>query len=78
MPTRVALYSDPDIAAAWDGFADLAAQLSYGNFVPAVSWLDEWRQSAVAPAIQEVISGTKTPQEAVDWLVTETDRIRNQ
>lgn len=78
MPTRVALYSDPDIAAAWNGFADLAAQLSYGNFVPAVEWLDEWRQAAVAPSVQEVISGTKTPQEAVDWLVTETDRIRNQ
>ncbi|MBA4383253.1 MAG: hypothetical protein C0410_00815 [Anaerolinea sp.] len=78
MPTRVALYSDPDIAAAWNGFSDLAAQLSYGNFVPAVSWLDEWRQSAVAPAIQEVLSGTKTPQEAVDWLVTETDRISKQ
>jgi len=78
MPTRVALYSDPDIAAAWNGFADLAAQLSYGSFVPAVSWLDEWRQSAVAPAVQEVLNGTKTPQEAVDWLVTETDRIRNQ
>lgn len=78
MPTRVALYSDPDIAAAWNGFADLAAQLSYGTFVPAVAWLDEWRQSSVAPAVQEVISGTKTPQEAVDWLVTETDRIRNQ
>jgi len=78
MPTRVALYSDPDIAAAWNGFAELAAQLNYGTFVPAVAWLDEWRQSAVAPAVQEVISGTKTPQEAVDWLVTETDRIRNQ
>ena len=78
MPTRVALYSDPDIAAAWNGFADLAAQLSYGEFVPAVEWLDEWRQSSVAPSVQEVISGTKTPQEAVDWLVTETDRIRNQ
>lgn len=78
MPTRVALYSDPDIAAAWNGFAELAAQLSYGTFVPAVEWLDEWRQSSVAPAVQEVISGTKTAQEAVDWLVTETDRIRNQ
>lgn len=78
MPTRVALYSDPDIAAAWDGFADLAAQLSYGEFVPSVTWLDEWRQSALAPSIQDVINGTKTPQEAVDWLVGETDRIRNQ
>ncbi len=77
MPTRVALYSDPDIAAAWGGFADLAAQLSYGDFVPSVPWFDEWRHSA-ATSIQDVISGAKTPQEAVDWLVTETDRIRNQ
>lgn len=77
MPTRVALFEDADIAAAWDGFADLAAQLSYGEFVPAVSWLDEWRHS-VATSIQDVMSGTKSPQEAIDWLVTETDRIRNQ
>ena len=77
MPTRVALFEDADIAAAWDGFADLAAQLNYGDFVPAVSWLDEWRHS-VATSIQDVMTGTKTPQEAVDWLVTETDRIRNQ
>lgn len=78
MPTRVALYSDPDIAAAWGGFAELAAQLNYGDFVPAVTWLDEWRQTALAASIQDVINGAKTPQEAVDWLVTETDRIRNQ
>lgn len=77
MPTRVALYSDPDIAAAWGGFADLAAQLNYGEFVPSVAWFDEWRHSA-ATSIQDVINGVKTPQEAVDWLVTETDRIRNQ
>lgn len=77
MPTRVALYSDADIAAAWGGFTDLAAQLNYGNFVPSESWFDEWRHS-LASSIQEVISGTKTPQEAVDWLVNETDRIRNQ
>ena len=35
MPTRVALFTDPDISAAWNGFADLAAQLNYGDFVPA-------------------------------------------
>ena len=77
MPTRVALYSDPEIATAWPGFADLAAQLNYGDFVPQVSWFDEWRHS-VATSIQDVMTGTKTPQGAVDWLVTETDRIRNQ
>lgn len=77
MPTRVALFEDADIASSWDGFVDLAAQLNYGDFVPAVPWLDEWRHS-VATSIQDVISANKTPQEAVDWLVTETDRIRNQ
>lgn len=77
MPTRMALYNDADIAAAWNGFADLAAQLSYGDFVPTVPWFDEWRHS-VATSIQDVMSGAKTPQEAVDWLVQETDRIRNQ
>lgn len=77
MPTRVALFKDPDIIAAWPGFADLAAQLGYGDFVPAVSWLDEFRTSE-ATAVQNVMTGAKTPQEAVDWLVTEADRIRKQ
>jgi multiple sugar transport system substrate-binding protein len=77
MPTRVALFEDPDIIAAWPGFEDLAAQLSHGDFVPAVSWLDEFRTSE-ATAVQEVMAGTKTPQEAVDWLVTEADRLRAQ
>jgi len=76
MPTRVALFEDADIIAAWPGFADLAAQLSNGDFVPAVPWLDEFRTSE-ATAVQDVMNGTKTPQEAVDWLVTEADRIRN-
>jgi multiple sugar transport system substrate-binding protein len=77
MPTRVSLFSDADIIAAWPGFAELAAQLSYGDFVPAVSFLDEFRTSE-ATAVQEVINGTKTPQEAVDWLVTEANRVRGQ
>lgn len=77
MPTRVALFEDADIIAAWPGFAELAAQLSYGDFVPAVPWLDEFRASQ-ATAVQEVMNGTKTPQEAVDWLATEADRIRQQ
>jgi ABC-type glycerol-3-phosphate transport system substrate-binding protein len=77
MPTRVALYEDTEIAAAWPGFTELAAQLNYGRFVPSVSWFDEWRRLA-ASAVQEVMSGTKTPQEAVDWLVTETERLRSQ
>jgi ABC-type glycerol-3-phosphate transport system substrate-binding protein len=77
MPTRVALFNDPDIAAAWPGFATLAEQLTYGKFPPAFTWFDEWRHS-LASAEQDVISGNKTPQEAIDWLVTETDRISNQ
>jgi maltose-binding protein MalE len=77
MPTRVALFTDPDIAAAWPGFATLAEQLNYGKFPPAFTWFDEWRHS-LASAEQDVISGSKTPQEAIDWLVTETERISNQ
>ncbi|MFZ5808576.1 MAG: ABC transporter substrate-binding protein [Chloroflexota bacterium] len=77
MPTRVALYDDADIAAAWPGFADLAAQLNYGKFVPAVPWFDEWRRLA-ATAVQEVMSGTKSPEDAIQWLVTETERLRSQ
>lgn len=77
MPTRVALFKDAEIATAWPGFSDLAAQLSYGEFVPAVPWLDEFRMSA-ATAVQDVINGTKTPEAAVQWMVTETDRIRKQ
>lgn len=77
MPTRVALFSDADIIAAWPGFAELAAQLGNGDFVPAVSWLDEFRASE-ATAVQEVMAGTKTPEEAVQWLATEADRIRKQ
>ncbi|RCK75465.1 MAG: Glucosamine ABC transport system, periplasmic sugar-binding protein [Anaerolineae bacterium] len=77
MPTRIALYEDAEIAAAWPGFTELAAQLNYGRFVPTVPWFDEWRRLA-ASAVQEVMSGTKTPQEAVDWLVAETERLRSQ
>jgi multiple sugar transport system substrate-binding protein len=77
MPTRVALFNDADIAAAWPGFATLAEQLTYGKFPPAFTWFDEWRHS-LASAEQDVISGSKTPQEAIDWLVTETERISNQ
>ena len=77
MPTRVSLYKDADISKAWAGFESLAEQLNYGQFVPAVPWLDEWRRSA-ATAVQEVMSGAKTPEKAIEWLVAETDRIRAQ
>jgi len=77
MPTRMVLYKDADIAKAWPGFEALAEQLNNGQFVPRVLWLDEWRRSA-ATAVQEVMSGTKTPQEAIDWLVTETERVSAQ
>lgn len=77
MPTRVALFKDAEIASAWPGFETLAEQLTYGEFVPQVPWLDEWRRSA-ATAVQEVMNGTKTPEQAVEWLVTETERISKQ
>jgi maltose-binding protein MalE len=77
MPTRVALFDDADIAASWKGFAVLAEQLNHGQFAPQFTWFDEWRRSA-ATAVQDVMAGRKTPQEAVDWLVEETNRLKSQ
>lgn len=74
LPTRVALYSDEEIAAAWDGFEVLAEQLTYGFFPPQFTWFEEWRLSA-ATAAQDVISGRSTPQEAIDFLVAEAERL---
>ncbi len=77
MPTRVALFGDADIAASWKGFAVLAEQLNYGRFPPQFTWFEEWRRSA-ATAVQDVMAGRRTPQEAVDWLVEETNRLKSQ
>ena len=77
LPTRTALYEDADIAAAWPGFDTLAAQLTYGKFPPQFAWFEEWRRSA-ATAVQDVMGERSTPQEAIDWLVEETDRLRTQ
>jgi multiple sugar transport system substrate-binding protein len=77
MPTRLALFQDADIATAWSGFATLADQLTYGKFPPQFTWFEEWRRS-LATATQEVMSGTKTPEEAVQWLVDETNRLKSQ
>ncbi len=76
-PTRVALYKDADIATAWPGFETLAEQLSYGKFPPQFPWFEEWRRSA-ATAVQDVMGGRKAPEEAIKWLVTETERLRSQ
>jgi len=77
LPTRVALFSDPDIAAAWDGFDMLASQLNYGSFPPQFGWFEEWRQSSAA-LTQDVINGAKTPAEATAELAAETDRLRQE
>src|SRR5690606_13092289 len=77
LPTRTALFTDADIAAAWPGFEVLAEQVSYGEFPPQFPWFEEWRRSA-ASAVQDVMGGRKTAQEAVDWLVEETNRLKNQ
>ena len=75
LPTRMALYSDADIAASWPGFDVLAEQLPYGVFAPQFTWFEEWRQSA-ATAVQDVISGAKTSAEAIEWLAEESARIK--
>lgn len=77
LPTRMALYEDADIAAAWPGFETLAAQLPYGKFPPQYGWFEEWRRSA-ATAVQDVMGERKSPEEAIQWLVEETERLRAQ
>jgi ABC-type glycerol-3-phosphate transport system substrate-binding protein len=77
LPTRVALFSDAEIGEAWPGFEMLAAQLPYGEFPPKFLWFEEWRRSA-ASAVQDVMGGRKTAQEALDWLVEETSRLKEQ
>jgi ABC-type glycerol-3-phosphate transport system substrate-binding protein len=77
MPTRVALFEDADIAASWKGFEALAEQLTHGQFAPQFTWFEEWRRSA-ATAVQDVMADRKSPEEAVDWLVEETDRLKSQ
>jgi multiple sugar transport system substrate-binding protein len=74
MPTRVSLFKDTDIANSWPGFATLADQLSFGIFPPKVTWLNEWRHS-LATSEQDVIAGRKSPADAIQWLVGETQRI---
>ena len=59
------------------GFETLADQLTYGKFPTQFTWFEEWRRS-LATATQEVMSGTKTPEEAVQYLVDETNRLKAQ
>ena len=77
LPTRVALFTDADIAAAWDGFDMLASQLNYGSFPPQFGWFEEWRQSA-ASLTQDVIRGDKSAADAATELAAETDRLRQE
>lgn len=77
LPTRVGLYTDEEIAASWAGFDVLAEQLTYGFFPPQFTWFEEWRLSA-ATAAQDVIAGRSTPQEAVDFLVAEAERLSQE
>lgn len=77
MPTRVALFKDPDIAKAWPGFETLAEQLTFGKFPPQFTWFEEWRHS-LSSAEQDVIAGRKSPADAISWLVDETKRISGQ
>ena len=77
MPTRVALYQDPDIAAAWKGFTMLGEQLKYGVFSPPVPWFDEWQHS-LASSLQDMINGNKTPEQQIQFMVDETKRIKSE
>lgn len=77
MPTRLALYEDADIAAAWRGFDVLAQQLTYGNFPPQFDWFEEWRRSA-ATAVQDVMADRSSSEDALSWLIEETARISGE
>lgn len=77
MPTRVALYGDKEIADAWAGFTVLAEQLKYGQFAPQVAWFNEWEHS-LASSLQDLITGAKTPEDQVQFLVDEAKRIKAQ
>jgi multiple sugar transport system substrate-binding protein len=77
LPTRTALFTDPEIATAWPGFETLTEQLPYGKFPPQFTWFEEWRRQA-ASAVQDVMSGRRSAEDAVQFLVTETERISNQ
>ena len=77
LPTRTALYSEAEIAEAWPGFNTLAEQLPYGKFPPQFSWFEEWRRSA-ATAVQDVMGDRKSSEEAIEWLVEETNRLQAQ
>jgi multiple sugar transport system substrate-binding protein len=76
-PTRVALFADEEIAEAWIGYEVLAEQLQHGKFPPQYTWWEQLRQSA-ATAVQDVMADRKSPEEAVAWLVEETDRVKSQ
>ncbi len=75
LPTRVALFEDAEIAAAWKGYDVLSEQLNYGGFAPKIEWFDEWRVVA-ATAIQNVVKGEMTAEEALTWLAGETETIK--
>lgn len=74
LPTRISLFSDADITAAWKGYTVLSDQLNYGGFSPKLEWFDSWRQVA-ATAVQDVLSQKKTAEDAISWLADETESI---
>lgn len=74
LPTRIALFTDAEIIAAWEGYEVLSAQLKHGDFAPKLEWFDSWRKIA-ATAIQDVMSQNKTAEAAIEWLKIETETI---
>ena len=74
LPTRVSLFTDADISAAWKGYDVLSAQLDHGDFAPKLEWFDAWRQAA-ATAIQDVLKESKSAEDAIEWLKAETENI---
>lgn len=77
MPTLNALFKDPEITAAWKGFPELAAQLQYGQFPPAVPFFGEFDKAA-ATAVQDAMASRKSPDEAVKWLGAQAKEMQNR
>lgn len=77
MPTLTALFKDAEIASAWPGFTELAGQLQYGQFPPKVSFFGEFDKET-ATAVQDVMAGRKTPENAVKWLADQARSMKSR
>ena len=80
LPTRLSLFTGERMEAinqAWPAYGKLVAQVEKGQFGPDILWLDPFRRT-LATAVQDALSGKKTPQEALDWAAEQARQIKAQ